>query len=221
MRVIVACEESQTVCKAFRELGHEAYSCDILPCSGKHPEWHFQEDIFNVLEREPKFDLMIAHPPCTYLTVTGNRWFNEEKYGDKAIKRKENREEAIDFFIKLSKVDIPYIVIENLVGVMSTEWRKPNQIVQPWMFGDEAQKTTCLWLKNLPLLKPTNIVGKGEIIKFASGKSMPKWYAEAFYKCKTKEERSTLRSKTFQGIADAIAEQYSDYILNEEMEGRK
>lgn len=91
IRVIVACEESQTVCSAFRKLGHEAFSCDILPCSGGHPEWHFQEDIFKVLEREPKFDLMIAHPPCTFLTVTGNRWFNEEKYGEKAIKRKKRQ----------------------------------------------------------------------------------------------------------------------------------
>lgn len=213
IRIIVACEESQTVCKAFRELGHEAFSCDILPCSGGHPEWHFKEDIFKVLNREPKFDLMVAHPPCTYLTVTGNRWFNEDKYGEKAIKRKKDRVEAIQFFKMLSEVDIKYLAIENLVGIMSTEWRKPDQIVQPWMFGDEAQKTTCLWLKNLPLLKPTNIVGKGEIIKFSSGKSMPKWYADAFYKCKTKEERSTFRSKTFQGIADAMAKQWSEYIM--------
>lgn len=213
IRIIVACEESQTVCKAFRELGHEAFSCDILPCSGGHPEWHFKEDIFKVLNREPKFDLMVAHPPCTYLTVTGNRWFNEDKYGEKAIKRKKDRVEAIQFFKMLSEVDIKYLAIENPVGIMSTEWRKPDQIVQPWMFGDEAQKTTCLWLKNLPLLKPTNIVGKGEIIKFSSGKSMPKWYADAFYKCKTKEERSTFRSKTFQGIADAMAKQWSEYIM--------
>ena len=213
IRIIVACEESQTVCKAFRELGHEAFSCDILPCSGGHPEWHFNEDIFKVLNREPKFDLMVAHPPCTYLTVTGNRWFNEDKYGEKAIKRKKDRVEAIQFFKMLSEVDIKYLAIENPVGIMSTEWRKPDQIVQPWMFGDEAQKTTCLWLKNLPLLKPTNIVGKGEIIKFSSGKSMPKWYADAFYKCKTKEERSTFRSKTFQGIADAMAKQWSEYIM--------
>ena len=166
IRVIVACEESQAVCSAFRNLGHEAFSCDILPCSGGHPEWHFQEDIFKVLEREPKFDLMIAHPPCTFLTVTGNRWFNEEKYGEKAIKRKKDREDAINFFISLSKMDIPYIAIENPIGIMSTVYRKPDQIVQPYMFGDEAQKSTCLWLKNLPLLKPTHIVGKGEIIKF-------------------------------------------------------
>ena len=213
IRVIVACEESQAVCSAFRKLGHEAFSCDILPCSGGHPEWHFQEDIFKVLEREPKFDLMIAHPPCTFLTVTWNRWFNEEKYGEKAIKRKKDREDAINFFISLSKMDIPYIAIENPIGIMSTVYRKPDQIVQPYMFGDEAQKSTCLWLKNLPLLKPTHIVGKGEIIKFKSGKSMPKWYAEAFYKCKTKEERSTLRSKTFQGIANAMAQQWSDFII--------
>lgn len=127
IRIIVACEESQTVCKAFRELGHEAFSCDILPCSGGHPEWHFKEDIFKVLNREPKFDLMVAHPPCTYLTVTGNRWFNEDKYGEKAIKRKKDRVEAIQFFKMLSEVDIKYLAIENPVGIMSTEWRKPTK----------------------------------------------------------------------------------------------
>lgn len=201
------------VCKAFRKLGHEAFSCDILSCSGGHPEWHFKEDIFLVLDREPKFDLMIAHPPCTFLTVSGNRWFNEERYGEKAVKRKKDREDAVNFFISLSKVDIPYIAIENPIGIMSTIFKKPNQIIQPYMFGDEAQKATCLWLKNLPLLESTNIVGKGEIIKFKSGKSMPKWIADAFYKCKTQEERSTLRSKTFPGIADAMAQQWSDFIL--------
>lgn len=213
LRVLVACEESQTVCKAFRALGHEAYSCDIQECSGGHPEWHFQEDIFKVLEREPKFDLMVAHPPCTYLTVTGNRWFNVERYGDKAIQRYKDKEDAISFFMRLVNVDIEYIAIENPIGTMNTVYRKPNQIIQPWQFGHEAQKTTCLWLKGLPLLKHTNIVGKGEMVKFDSGKSMPKWYADALYNCKTKEERSRVRSATFQGIADAMASQWSEYIL--------
>lgn len=216
LRVLVACEESQAVCKAFRALGHEAYSCDILECSGGHPEWHFKKSIFEVIKREPKFDLMVAHPPCTFLTVTGNRWFDVEKYGDKAIKRAKDREDAIDFFIKLASFDIKYIAIENPIGIISTRWRKPNQIIQPWQYGHEAQKTTCLWTKNLPNLTPTKIVGKGEMVEFKSGKKMPKWYADAFYNCKTKEERSTIRSKTFQGIANAMASQWSEYILANE-----
>ena len=200
IRVIVACEESQTVCSAFRKLGHEAFSCDILPCSGGHPEWHFQEDIFKVLEREPKFDLMIAHPPCTFLTVTGNRWFNEEKYGEKAIKRKKDREDAINFFISLSKMDIPYIAIENPIGIMSTVYRKPDQIVQPYMFGDEAQKSTCLWLKNLPLLKPTHIVGKGEIIKFKSGKVCQNGMRKLFINAKQKKREVLYDLKLFKEL---------------------
>lgn len=164
------------------------------------------------MEREPKFDLMIAHPPCTYLTVTGNRWFNVDKYGDKAIQRAKNREGAIEFFTKLCNVDIEYIAVENPVGVMSSIYRKPEQIIQPYVFGDEARKTTCLWLKNLPKLTPTKIVSQGESVEFASGKRMPKWYADAFKL--SPSERQKERSKTFQGIADALAKQWSDYILN-------
>lgn len=212
LRVIVACEESQTVCKAFRALGHEAYSFDIQECSGGRPEWHYQEDIFEVLKREPKFDLMIAHPPCTYLTVTGNRWFNVEKYGDKAIQRQKDREDAIKFFIKLSEVDIEHIVVENPIGVISTVYRKPDQIIQPYMFGDAERKSICLWLKNLPLLISTNIV-EPEIIQYKNGKGTDsKWHMESIGM--SPSERSKFRSKTFQGIADALAKQYSEYILD-------
>lgn len=205
MKILVACEESQSITKEFRALGHEAYSCDILPCSGGHPEWHLQGDVFNFVNQE--WDLMIAHPPCTYLSVSGARhMYNKD--GSINQDRAKNQLEALNFVQKLMEVDIPRIAIENPVSVISSKIRKPDQIIQPWMFGDEATKTTCLWLKNLPLLRPTNIVGKGERTVFKSGKSHPKWYADALANAKTPEERRTLRSKTFKGIAQAIASQW-------------
>ena len=204
MKVLVACEESQAVCKEFRKLGHEAYSCDIVPCSGGHPEWHLQQDVIPLLKE--KWDMIIAFPPCTYLTVTGNRWFNIDRYGEKAIQRHKDRKNAIDFFMAFANADCEKIAIENPVGVMSSEWRKPNQIINPWQFGDAFEKKTCLWLKGLPELKPTNIVEIPPRKKFDSGKSMPSWYAEAWHL--PKEERAKLRSKTFPGIARAMAEQW-------------
>ena len=204
MKVLVACEESQAVCKEFRKLGHEAYSCDIVPCSGGHPEWHLQQDVLPLLKE--KWDMIIAFPPCTYLTVTGNRWFNIDRYGEKAIQRHKDRKEAIDFFMAFANADCERIAIENPVGIMSSEWRKPNQIINPWQFGDAFEKKTCLWLKGLPELTPTNIVEIPPRKKFDSGKSMPSWYAEAWNF--PKEERAKLRSKTFPGIARAMAEQW-------------
>lgn len=204
MKVLVACEESQAVCKEFRKLGHEAYSCDIVPCSGGHPEWHLQQDVLPLLKE--KWDMIIAFPPCTYLTVTGNRWFNIDRYGEKAIQRHKDRKEAIDFFMAFANADCERIAIENPVGIMSSEWRKPNQIINPWQFGDAFEKKTCLWLKCLPELTPTNIVEIPPRKKFDSGKSMPSWYAEAWHL--PKEERAKLRSKTFPGIARAMAEQW-------------
>ncbi len=220
MKVLVACEESQAVCKAFRERGHEAYSCDIIECSGGHPEWHIMQDVlpllngfcgFDTADGERHFigrrwDLIIAHPPCTYLTVTGNRWFNVERYGEKAIQRYKDREEAIRFFMAFANVDCDHVVIENPVGVMSSEWRKPDQIIQPYMFGDSAEKKTCLWLKGVRPLSPTNEVDPPERVKFDSGKTMPKWYAECWHL--PKEQRSRIRSQTFPGIAKAMAEQW-------------
>ena len=204
VKVLIACEESQAVCKAFRERGHEAYSCDIVPCSGGHPEWHLQQDVLPLLKE--KWDMIIAFPPCTYLTVTGNRWFNIDRYGEKAIQRHKDRKEAIDFFMAFANADCERIAIENPVGIMSSEWRKPNQIINPWQFGDAFEKKTCLWLKGLPDLTPTNIVEIPPRKKFDSGKSMPSWYAEAWHL--QKEERAKLRSKTFPGIAKAMAEQW-------------
>jgi len=208
-RVLVACEESQIVTKAFRELGHEAYSCDILPCSGGYPEWHFQQDVFEVIDSH-HWDLMVAHPPCTYLTVTGNRWFTN-KDGSRNEDRYRKRDEALDFIRRLMDADVKQIAIENPVGFISTFIRKPDQTIQPYMFGDEASKKTCLWLKNLPVLEATKMVSEGERVYYKSGKSHPKWYAEALTKAKTSQERSTLRSKTFPGIAKAIAEQWGGY----------
>ena len=204
MNVLVACEESQRVCNAFRERGHNAFSCDIQPCSGEHPEWHLQQDVLPLLKE--KWDMIIAFPPCTYLTVTGNRWFNIDRYGEKAIQRHKDRKEAIDFFMAFANADCERIAIENPVGIMSSEWRKPNQIINPWQFGDAFEKKTCLWLKGLPELTPTNIVEIPPRKKFDSGKSMPSWYAEAWHL--PKEERAKLRSKTFPGIARAMASQW-------------
>lgn len=151
LRGIVACEESQAVCKAFRDLGHEFYSCDIKPCSGEHPEWHLQGDIFEILKAKPKFDVMIAHPPCTHLAVSGARHF-AEKIAD------GRQQSAIDFFMDIVNIDIPYMAIENPVCIMSTKYRKPDQIIQPYFFGDPFTKTTCLWLKNLPKYLQTLLI---------------------------------------------------------------
>lgn len=216
-RVLIACEESQSVAKEFRKLGFEAYSCDLLPCSGGHPEWHFQEDVFEVIKREPKFDLMVAHPPCTFLAVSGARWlYNPD--GTPNEERIKNQEEGLNFVRQLMNVDIEHIAIENPISVISSHIRKPDQIIQPWQFGDKAQKSTCLWLKNLPLLKHTDIVEKGEFIEFVSAKGVkkkqPKWYFDALKDAKTPAERRTLRSKTFQGIAEAIAMQWGNYITS-------
>lgn len=203
MKVLIACEESQTVCKAFRDKGHEAYSCDILPCSGGHPEWHIQDDVLNHLNEG--WDLMIAHPPCTYLTVAGNRWFNLEKYGDKAIKRIEERDAAARFFMEFVNAPCEKIAIENPIGYMSTAYRKPDQIIQPYHFGHPERKATCLWLKGLPQLVPTNIV-EPDIIKHKSGKTDSRWHFETLKL--PKEQRSIERSKTFEGIGEAMAEQW-------------
>ncbi len=237
LNILVACEESQAVTKEFRLLGHNAYSCDLLPCSGGHPEWHFNMDVFKVIKNKggilqdgvevkinETWDMMVAHPPCTYLAVSGARWFynpadnhlpmNERTPHPKYPNRKKDQKDAIAFFIKLMNVPIKHIAIENPIGVISSVYKKPSQIVHPYMFGDEASKTTCLWLKNLCKLEPTEIVGKGERIQFASGKSQPKWYSDAFVTAKTPEERRTLRSKTFKGMAEAMAIQWTKFIID-------
>lgn len=221
MKILVACEESQAVTKEMRKVGHEAYSCDIIDQSGGHPEWHIKEDVLPLLNGNCSFkttdgtehyidgtwDMIIAFPPCTYLTVTGNSWFNIEKYGEKAIQRHKDREEAIKFFMTFANADCHRIAIENPVGVMSSKWRKPNQIINPYEFGDPFEKRTCLWLKGLPELMPTNIVEVPARKEYESGRSMPAWYADAWKL--PKNERAKLRSKTFPGIAHAMATQWS------------
>lgn len=208
MKVLVACEESQAVTKELRRLGHEAYSCDIIPCSGGHPEWHLQQDVIPLLKG--KWDMIIAFPPCTYLTVTGNRWFNVERYGEKAVQRMKDREKAIEFFMQFANADCERIAIENPIGAMSTAYRKPNQIIHPYMFGDPERKGTYLWLKGLPELVPTNVV-KPNIVVYKNGKGTDSpWHINTMRL--PKEERAKMRSKTFPGIAKAMAEQWAGQI---------
>lgn len=203
MKILIACECSGTVRDEFRKLGHDAWSCDILDTTAS-PKFHIKNCVYEVIG--DGWDMMIAHPPCTFLCCSGNGWMNHPLYPNRAA----DREEAARFFMDLVNAPISKIAVENPIGVMSSRFRKPDQIVQPWMFGDEAQKSTCLWLKGLPKLIPTNIVGRGEFITHASGKKKPKWFADALNL--SAEERRSVRSKTFQGIAKAMAEQWGGQV---------
>jgi len=193
-RILLACEESQAVTVEFRKRGFEAYSCDLLECSGGHPEWHLQEDVTEVLK--DWWDVVIAFPPCTYLTVAGNRWFNVDKYGDKALQRMEDRKKAVGFFRMFTELLCPW-AIENPVGIMSTQYRKPDQVIQPWQFGHGETKATCLWLNRLPKLEHTDVVNGRE---------------QRIWKLPPSADRAKLRSKTFPGIAKAMADQWGDWI---------
>ena len=214
MKVLVACEESQAVTKELRRLGHEAYSCDIEPCSGGHPEWHLQVDALQLLKMQ--WDMIIAFPPCTYLTVTGTRWFNVEKYGEKAIQRQKNRQEAIEFFMAFANANCERIAIENPIGVMSKHFWKPDQILQPWQFDliedEKTAKSTCLWLKGLNPLVPY-ITEKPEFSyrEWTTPSGKKKRQTLWFYKtrCLPHSERAMSASKTFPGIARAMAEQWA------------
>lgn len=200
MRILVACEESQAVCKEFRMRGHEAYSCDILPCSGGCPQWHICADVLPLLNGNCEFytcdgakhfvpgrwDMIIAFPPCTDLAVSGARYFEE--------KRKDGRQQrSIDFFMKFAEADCLRVAIENPIGIMSTYYMKPTQIIQPWQFGHGEVKATCLWLKNLPCLVPTEIV---------DGRVARVW------RMPPSKDRAKMRSKTYPGIAAAMADQW-------------
>lgn len=227
MNVLIACEESQAVCKAFREKGHNAFSCDIQECSGGHPEWHIQGDVLPLINGncefttadgtkhviDGKWDLLIAHPPCTYLTVAANKLYNVEKYGEKALKRLQDREKALEFFMAFVNAECDKKAIENPIGVISTRYRKPTQIIQPYEYGHPVRKSTCLWLYNLPKLSPTNIVeyetihskgasggysGNSWVVKDENGKILS--YRDP--------RVAKARSKTFPGIAQAMAEQW-------------
>lgn len=190
MKVLVACEYSGVVRDAFRALGHDAMSCDLLPTDVDGP--HYQGDVRDILA--DGFDLMIAHPPCTHLAVSGARWFKDKV---------QEQAESLEFVRLLMDAPIPRIAIENPVSVISSRIRKPDQIIQPWMFGHEATKTTCLWLKNLPQLMPTDVVGKGARHVTKSGRSLPDWY-----NLPPSPDRWKIRSATFAGIAQAMAQQW-------------
>lgn len=204
MKILVACEESQAVTIELRRLGHEAYSCDIIPCSGGHPEWHIMQNVLPLLNGncsfktmdgtehsiETRWDMIIAFPPCTHLAVSGAKWF--------AAKRADGRQQAaIDFFMQFANADCSKIAIENPVGIMSTYYRKPDQIIQPWQFGHGETKKTCLWLKGLPPLISTEIVEGRE---------------QRIWKMPPSEDRAKNRAKTFPGIARAMAEQWAGDI---------
>lgn len=239
MRVLVACEESQRVCTAFRERGHEAYSCDIIDCSGGHPEWHVKQDVLELINGNCSFytcdgtthkvdgrwDLLIAHPPCTHLSVSGAMWFEQ--------KRKDGRQrDAIEFFCKFLEADCDRVVIENPIGIISGDYvlnhfpdlserynlpRKPDQIIHPWMFGDNYAKSTCLWLRGveplIPLVEHQPELEWFEWVDSKTGKKkrQPKWYADAFRL--SPEERAKVRSRTFPGIANAMAAQWGNITV--------
>ena len=210
-KVLIACEESQRITIEMRKLGIECYSCDIEEPSGEHPEWHIHGDVLPYINGDCTFttmdgvehhidgewDIIVAHPPCTYLASSGNRWFNVEKYGEKALQRIKNREAAFDFFMQFVNAKCQHIAIENPIGYINTHYRKPDQIIQPWQFGHGEVKSTCLWLKNLPLLKPTNIVEERNPVSWKMSES---------------KDRAKKRSKTYPGIAKAIAEQWGTII---------
>lgn len=218
MLVLVACEESQAVCKAFRAKGHIAYSCDILPCSGGHPEWHIQGDVLRIINGNTGFrtedgewhkvlgrwELIIAHPPCTHLAISGARWFPE--------KQKDFRQQkAVAFFMQMALADCDKIAVENPVGIMSNCYRKPDQIIQPYEYGHHARKATCLWLKHLPKLVPTNLVDPGEILHggYSVGAAADMARDENGKIIRWNDPRTAMiRSKTFPGIAEAMASQW-------------
>lgn len=238
MKILVACEESQRVCTAFREKGHNAFSCDILPCSGGHPEWHIQGDVLPLLNPDVitrsdcqyygfyfktqdgighklkgKWDLIIAHPPCTYLTNAGTRHYSfKMNTPEKVYARMALREEAADFFMQFVNADCERIAIENPIGIMSKKWRKPDQIIQPWWFGDNVGKSTCLWLKGLPLLNQEvterpPVEYHNWVSKDGKQKRQEMWFYET--RCLPHSERGKAASKTFPGIARAMAEQWA------------
>jgi hypothetical protein len=209
MKILLACEESQAVTEEFRNMGIEAYSCDILDQSGSHPEWHIKGDVLDVINSG--WDCMIAFPPCTDLAMSGAKHFEQ--------KRKDGRQQkSIEFFMTLVNAPIKYIAIENPIGVMSSFYRKPDQIINPFDFNDPARKPTCLWLKNLPKLKSINFgeaplfgetLNKGEFHTTKGGKTLPKWY-----NLPPSQDRAKIRSKTFPGIAKAMATQWGNYLNN-------
>ena len=230
MKILVACEESQAVTKELRRLGHEAYSCDVIECSGGHPEWHIMQDVLPLLNGDCEFstcdgavhsidgkwDMIIAFPPCTYLTNTGNPYLNVKKWGQRAIDRRESRKEAFEFFMLFANADCEKIAIENPIGYANTNFRKPDQIIQPWQFGHPFTKATCLWLKGVDKLKTASREKPADCKSYAyatmidsRGKTIS-WNSQL---------SKTLRSKTFPGIARAMANTWGGDIRDEFTDG--
>jgi hypothetical protein len=212
MKILVACEESQAVTIELRKLGHEAYSCDIEPCSGGHSEWHIQGDVTPLLKQ--KWDMIIAFPPCTYLTNAGTKHFSRRiNLEEKVVARDKLREEAFEFFMMFANADCEKIAIENPVGYANGKYRKPDQIIHPYYFGDNAKKRTCLWLKGLPKLEPTNMLPEPEPLyicegELCKGKKIG-WCEGIRGTTGGQKGRAAARSKTFEGIAKAMAEQWT------------
>ena len=232
INILIACEESQTVCKEFRKLGFNAFSCDIIECSGGHDEWHIQQDVLPLLDGNcyfitcggeehyiDRWDLIVAHPPCTFLCMSGQQWCNIEKYGENAIKRLKEQEKALEFVKKIYNCSCKHIAIENPVGVLTRRFMRPTQYIRPCEFGHHTGKRTGLWLKNLPLLKPTNNVE----IQYHTSKTGKKWDLWFWQSSMIRDlkERSKFRSKTFEGIANAMANQWGEYIFKEVLEEMK
>lgn len=200
-KILVACEESQIVTIELRKYGHEAFSCDIIDCSGGKPEWHLKCDVRDILGES--WDAIIAFPPCTDLAISGTAWFKE--------KQKDGRQQkSIDFFMLFANHGCKNVAIENPVGIMSTVWKKPTQIIQPYHYGDEAMKTTCLWLKGLPKLIPTNMLDKESVYTIHNGKKVSKWKLK--HDNLPHSVRAKMRSKTFPGIAKAMGKQWGEYL---------
>ena len=205
LRVLVACEESQAVCLAFRALGHEAFSCDLLPCSGGHPEWHYQQDVMEVIDIG--WDLMIAHPPCTYMSRAGSRWMYP-KAGVLCPDRLNKAMEAKDFFMQLLNSNIEFIAVENPLPLKIVGLPKETQVIQPYEYGHHYSKRTHLWLKNLPGLVATDI--KSDYIPYLPSNTGGKNRGQKYLHKNISQVDS---SKTFEGIASAMATQWSEYIL--------
>lgn len=228
MRVLVACEESQRVCIAFRERGHEAYSCDIQDCSGGHPEWHIKGDVLDYMGKNKYndfkgWDIMIGFPDCTYTSYVGNRWLRPE-YNiqidllEGHVTRQEKRKRGFDFFMKLIDAPIPHIAVENPVGIIQKWYRKSDQIIHPYYFGEPFKKRTCLWLKSLPKLIPSDMLPEPEPIYYTSTRNKPVQWCESLGFSK---ERAKTRSRTFKGIAEAMAKQWGDYITIQSLAQKK
>ncbi|MGB0817828.1 MAG: hypothetical protein ACPGQQ_02890 [Candidatus Puniceispirillaceae bacterium] len=218
MRVLIACEYSAIVRDAFRRRGHDAWSCDLLPTEGD-PQWHFEGDVMGVIYMEGPWDLMIAHPPCTYLTASAEWAYKDEQKKNMkqgtlfGAERRQAREEAIEFFMDLANAPIEKIAIENPIGVMSTRWREPDQFIQPYEYGEDASKRTCLWLKNLPRLKPTGLCMPRLALSKDGRSHVMRWGNQTDSgqnKLPPSEDRGHLRSATYHGWAEAMAEQWGD-----------